>query len=189
MYDRAPRDLAFKIGSTPNVVGPGSYDADTVHRTRLRSDGYAPFMSMSSRETFLNVNDQTVAAPGPGHYDLIILQGGAKGGSTLANKSKRFDSDATDTPGPGAYQTHKHLETAKKALSAPVRGEDKGALMTSRIKFHRKPGAPSIPSQGQAYGYEECEDGTLKKQDPPNKDQSIGPAFYNPALPDSKVTK
>lgn len=35
---------------------------------------------------------------------------------------------------------------------------------------------------GQAYGYEECEDGTLKKQDPPDKDKSIGPAFYNPTV-------
>ena len=32
-------------------------------------DGYAPFLSMTSRETFLNVSDQVVAAPGPGHYD------------------------------------------------------------------------------------------------------------------------
>lgn len=53
-------------------------------------------------------------------------------------------------------------------------------MVTSRIKFHRKPEAPSIPMPGQAYGYEECEDGTLKKQDPPDKDKSIGPAFYNP---------
>lgn len=54
--------------------------------------------------------------------------------------------------------------------------------MTSRIKFHRKPEAPSIPMPGQAYGYEECEDGTLKKQDPPDRDISIGPAFYKPAV-------
>ena len=55
-------------------------------------------------------------------------------------------------------------------------------IMTSRIKFHRKPEAPSIPSQGQAYGYEECDDGSLKKQDPPNRDKTIGPAYYNPDL-------
>ena len=51
--------------------------------------------------------------------------------------------------------------------------------MTNRIKFHRKPVAPSIPMPGQAYGYEENEDGTLHKQDPPEKDTSLGPAFYN----------
>jgi hypothetical protein len=38
------------------------------------SDGYAPFMSMTSRETFLNVSDQVVAAPGPGHYDPLLPQ-------------------------------------------------------------------------------------------------------------------
>jgi len=51
--------------------------------------------------------------------------------------------------------------------------------VTSQLKFHRKPDAPSIPAPGQAYGYEECEDGTLKKQDPPDRDVSMGPAFYN----------
>lgn len=190
MYDRAPRDLSFKLGSTPHVVGPGSYDADTVNRTRLRQDGYAPFLSMAGRETFLNVSDQVVAAPGPGHYDLGPSDG-VKGGSTLANRSKRFGSEATEVPGPGAYQVHKYLELARKAKSAPERGDKANSvdLMTSRIKFHRKPEAPSIPSQGQAYGYEECEDGTLKKQDAPGRDKSIGPAYYNPALQDSKPTK
>ena len=52
-------------------------------------------------------------------------------------------------------------------------------LMMNRIKFHRKPDAPSIPTPGQAYGYEENEDGTLVKQDPPDKDNSMGPAYYN----------
>lgn len=51
--------------------------------------------------------------------------------------------------------------------------------MTNRIKFHRKAEAPSIPSPGKAYGYEENEDGTLKKQNPPNQDKTIGPAYYN----------
>ena len=37
-------------------------------------DGYAPFLSMTSRETFLNVSDQVVAAPGPGHYDPMTAQ-------------------------------------------------------------------------------------------------------------------
>lgn len=37
-------------------------------------DGYAPFLSMTSRETFLNIKDQVVAAPGPGHYDPAYAQ-------------------------------------------------------------------------------------------------------------------
>lgn len=51
--------------------------------------------------------------------------------------------------------------------------------MTNRIKFHRKPVAPSIPTPGTAYGFEENEDGTLRKQDPPNRDKTLGPAFYS----------
>lgn len=51
----------------------------------------------------------------------------------------------------------------------------------SKVKFHRKPEAPSIPVPRLAYGYEENEDGTLRKQDPPEKDSSLGPAFYNPS--------
>ena len=51
--------------------------------------------------------------------------------------------------------------------------------MTSRIKYHRKADAPSIPYPGQAYGYEENDDGTLRKQDAPDNDVTMGPAFYN----------
>ena len=52
----------------------------------------------------------------------------------------------------------------------------------SRVKFHRKPEAPSIPVPNMAYGYEENEDGTLRKQDPPNRDNTLGPAFYSPVF-------
>ncbi len=51
-----------------------------------------------------------------------------------------------------------------------------------RVKFHRKPEAPSIPTPGKAYGFEENEEGTLLKQDPPERDVTLGPAFYKPVI-------
>ena len=33
------------------------------------SDGYAPFLSMTSRDTHINLQDTNIAAPGPGQYD------------------------------------------------------------------------------------------------------------------------
>ena len=52
-------------------------------------DGYAPFLSMTSRETFLDVGDSVMAAPGPGQYDPGITGERVKGGHTLANRVSR----------------------------------------------------------------------------------------------------
>ncbi|KAL3877518.1 hypothetical protein ACJMK2_035215 [Sinanodonta woodiana] len=182
MYDRAPRDLVKTFGSTPQNVGPGSYDPLTTSKARLKADGYAPFLSMTSRETFLNINDQVIAAPGPGHYDPGFAQQHVLGGKVLANKSRRFTETSNENPGPGAYHVEKQTDF-RQSKSAPTHADkDNGrGLVTSRIKFSRKPEAPSIPFPGQAFGYEECDDGTLKKQDAPDKDVTIGPAFYRVA--------
>jgi len=55
-------------------------------------------------------------------------------------------------------------------------------FVANKIKFCRKPCAPSIPTPGLAYGFEETEDGTLQPQEPLPRDTTIGPAFYSPAL-------
>lgn len=54
------------------------------------TDGYAPFLSMTSRETFLNVSDQVVAAPGPGHYDPQNAQDGITVSTWIHNYIKNY---------------------------------------------------------------------------------------------------
>ena len=37
-------------------------------------DGYAPFASMTSRDTHINLQDTSIAAPGPGQYDNHMIR-------------------------------------------------------------------------------------------------------------------
>lgn len=151
---------------------------------------------MTTRESCLNPNDTVIAAPGPGHYDPGLPQQNIQGGKTLANKGRRFSEKTRETPGPGAYSLSKESDWVKEgraANSAPVgspSSKPKGnLLMQSRIKYHRKPIAPSIPTPGQAYGFEENDDGTLRKQAPPQRDATLGPAFYKASFDETAAAK
>ena len=48
---------------------------------------------------------------------------------------------------------------------------------------------PSIPSPGKSYGYEEANDGSLKPQKMPDRDQSMGPAYYDVDHRDTQTTR
>ena len=76
------------------------------------TDGYAPFLSMSLRESFLTVKDHVVAAPGPGTYNPKIYDH-INGSSTLANRSQRFQEKFDETPGPGSYDLSKASDWIK----------------------------------------------------------------------------
>ncbi|CAD5124583.1 DgyrCDS12856 [Dimorphilus gyrociliatus] len=174
VYDRAERSLVNLIGSTGKNIGPGSYNMDSPNPKKIQIDGYAPFLSMTSRETFPSQIETTAALPGPGQYDPGTIQLTVKGGSSLSNKEGRFKHKSEVTPGPGQY----NLEEKK---ASPVKIEAphaKNVLIMARTKPVKVAQAPSIPVPQQAYGYEETEDGLLQKQKPPKRDVSLGPAYY-----------
>ncbi|XP_040607647.1 sperm-tail PG-rich repeat-containing protein 2 isoform X2 [Mesocricetus auratus] len=102
MYDRAPRCLRLaEGGSTAEHVGPGSYQ---VPFPKPAAGGYAPFLSLSSRQTAYAVSPHTEkVAPGPAHYNVSQAQYKIKGGRSLQNREKRFKKLTSDGPGPATY--------------------------------------------------------------------------------------
>jgi hypothetical protein len=51
-----------------------------------------------------------------------------------------------------------------------------------KMKFDRKKNPPSIQDPKNAYGFEEGPNGELIPQPAPERDASIGPAFYNSVI-------
>ncbi|XP_004390303.2 sperm-tail PG-rich repeat-containing protein 2 [Trichechus manatus latirostris] len=74
MYDRAPRLLRLtEGGSTEDRVGPGSYQVPFLKQQA--TGGYAPFLSLATRESSFTAGcDTEKAAPGPGHYNVSKAQ-------------------------------------------------------------------------------------------------------------------
>lgn len=48
-----------------------------------------------------------------------------------------------------------------------------------RVSYTRQKTAPSIPFPGRSYGYEEDDYGQLVPKEVPERDQTIGPTYYN----------
>lgn len=47
-----------------------------------------------------------------------------------------------------------------------------------RVSYYRQHTAPSIPSAGQNCGYDENNAGSLQPLDTPQRDATLGPAYY-----------
>lgn len=169
MYSRAPRSTN-ELVSTPFHIGPGTYDVATADAKRLQLDSYAPFQSLSLRDNiFSNVNE----TPGPGQYNLHKGQRNNtnKGGSSLMNKESRFPRKREEIPGPASY-------SIPDKENKPNTGQIK--ISKTRVTFNRKKNAPSIQDPKNAYGFEESQTGELIPQAPPERDASLGPAYYPP---------
>ncbi|CAN2388960.1 Sperm-tail PG-rich repeat [Pristimantis euphronides] len=183
MYDRAPRSLVVTLGSTQENLGPGSYDL--ISDKLYKSAEYAPFLSSTSRDFSFNAPQTVSAAPGPGHYEIFNLKEKVKGGQTIQNKEKRFRVSVSSVPGPGTYDRPLGMEIDGTKTTSPKPQKRAKSHLTKQ----QNAGAPSIPTAGQAFGYEETADGSLIRQSPPAMDNTLGPAFYHPENTETYVTQ
>lgn len=183
MYDRAPRNIGQLAGATPLHVGPGTYDVSKSKKEEIV--GYAPFLSLAPRDDIF-VSVGVHESPGPGQYDLSIHAGNIKGGSTVANRETRFKNKYSDVPGPGTYSVPSTTATESRYKFSESKIPKQ---LGQKVKIVRKNNAPSIQDPKQAFGFEETQAGELIAQKAPDRDGSLGPAYYAPKTSGKSVYK
>ncbi|XP_032717241.1 sperm-tail PG-rich repeat-containing protein 2 isoform X1 [Lontra canadensis] len=189
MYDRAPR--LFRLaegGSTEEHVGPGSYQVPFLKQQA--TGGYAPFLSLATREsTFTVASNTEKAVPGPGHYNVSEAQYNIKGGHSLQNREKRFKKFVSDSPGPASYdQFYPGTLDIMNRKALQVKEHLQSKISRVPLTVYRSVDVPSIPSCGWSYGYDINEDGSIIKHSPPASDSTLGPAYYKPQFDFSNTT-
>ncbi|XP_072565333.1 sperm-tail PG-rich repeat-containing protein 2 isoform X1 [Paramormyrops kingsleyae] len=174
MYGRGPRFTHQPMGCTTSSVGPGSYAVNPVKMNK--SDSYAPFLSLTSREAVFPKSGDGEISPGPGQYNPSPVKKHILGGRSLQNRAKRFEDPISEVPGPGTYNVVHNILAGKVLPRTAVWDR----IVRCPIRYLWHPNIPSIPSPGLAFGYEENEEGALRKQMAPPRDHTLGPAFYSP---------
>lgn len=185
MYSLSPRTFSQTVGSTTPAVGPGSYTTET----RRLKQAYVPFSSATPRESFLTVTDQLAAAPGPGYYTTSFSFDKPKGGETVSTKAARFVTPKPKAPDPGAYNIPSEWGDKQAHTQVAAQLKSNGKMPKLRVSYYRQHTAPSIPSAGQNYGYDESNGDSLHPLDTPQKDATLGPAYYNVSHGETMATK
>ncbi|CAH8579902.1 unnamed protein product, partial [Schistosoma turkestanicum] len=192
MYDRQRRIFTFQEKTaTGENLGPGSY----YFLGSLTPEcviGYAPFESLSERKlNFSSLDNESF--PSPAEYYPKIPYGKVKGCCSIANKAKRFPSFNSDGPGPETYNIlSKWADKKQDSHSPPLLKKTLKRIVSEQQDYGKRPisyerntdfrfrDVPSIPSGEFVHGYEEGPDGRLQPQSGPNRDVTLGPAFYGP---------
>jgi hypothetical protein len=180
-----------RVGFAPNAgtnIGPGTYNLGTSIRSGKPS--FAPFGGTAARPELGN-GGGTFVTPGPGTYGSIHKQPFREMASSNAfrSRTKRFNKKVgVDTPGPGAYSG----QSSFKISARKTHDGDESMANPPPVTWVRVTSAPSIPTKGQTYGYEEGKFGELVMQKGPQDGYSgkagdvAGPGAYNAS---NKLTK
>ena len=167
----------FNFSSNENItLGPGAYMG---HQDLRFQKSEIPFQTTSTRDK----SSKVPQIPGPGAYNssnpkLKVDQFGRyRCSSSFASHKDRFGKVSNElNPGPGSYNLKSSWNYSKRSLSTK----------SSAKVLRNYPSVPSIPSQSQAFGYDETESGDLIIQKNPVQvhsglgPDSIGPGHYNP---------
>ncbi|KAM3128072.1 hypothetical protein pb186bvf_019835 [Paramecium bursaria] len=185
---KAERDLTQKLNDLPPNLGPGAYKVDRGHESRPH---VVPFNTQVLRSKPLKKD----SSPGPGSYNTefhqegqkVVLQSGQsevkileipKQQAIFQSKTKRFiDQRNLEIPGPGAYEADPPTKPLPQYYSQQN-------TLEQLFKLNKYQSIPSIPSNGQSYGYTEKGNNDLQIMKNPVqsftglKSDTVGPGQY-----------
>lgn len=182
---RTTRDnnrVGFPKQAGTDSVGPGSYSSSYSSIKRSKPS-FAPFGGSSARPEL--GNGGRFITPGPGTYGSIQKHVYRQAASSNAFRSKtiRFNKlKDSGTPGPGAYKAPESFKRRNKMRQRQQQEDNVNGAPP--VTWVRVTSAPSIPTRGQSYGYEEGKFGELIMQKPPKGGHSgrpgdvVGPGAY-----------
>ncbi|KAE9024704.1 hypothetical protein PF005_g6363 [Phytophthora fragariae] len=191
---------------SPNasIPGPADYNAAQPSSAYSHNVSKSVFSSKTSRGWSIPTE-----LPAPGQYENPIqlgrsLRGNRSPHSIFKSGVKRLGSDATFTPGPGAYNAEDaesalrydwvaraHTSAAFHAGNTDRFGRLPGKIVTDG---ELGPGTYEVPTlvdrlsekQGSASVFKSKTSRTEGLVGKPRKGNAPGPAFYNPASPDKR---